>query len=174
MKFARLLFCLSFIAVFSLAASAQQRKTIAENFTAVDMNGQTVELSSLRGKVVVLTFWTIRCAACHYDLPKLNRLTEEYKGQDVIFLGITTDNTANVQKYLKKNQFSYNILPDSFNIILKYAKPDETGKIDITFPTHFLVNQNGEIEFRTSGFGKTKQLDAGINQLLAAKMIRVE
>lgn len=174
MKFARLLFCLSAIAVFSLAAFGQQRKTNAENFTAVNMNGQTVELSSLRGKVVVLTFWTIRCAACHYDIPKLNKLAENYQGQDVVFLAVTTDNAANVQKYLRKNRFNYNILPDRFDILLKYAKPDATGKIDITFPTHFLVNQNGEIEFRTSGFGKIKQLDNGINQLLAAKSLRVE
>lgn len=174
MKFARLLFCLSVITVFSLAAAAQQRKTNAENFTAVAMNGQTVQLDSLRGKVVVLTFWTTRCAACHYDIPKLNRLTEEYKGQNVVFLAITTDNAEKVQKYLNKNRFSYNILPDRFDILLKYAKPDDTGRIDITFPTHFLVNQNGEIEFRTSGFGKIKQLDSGISQLLTARNVRVE
>jgi peroxiredoxin len=174
MKFARLLLCLSVIAVFSLAAFGQQHKTSAENFSAADMNGQTVQLSLLRGKVVVLTFWTTRCAACHYDIPKLNKLTEEYKGQDVVFLAVTTDNAANVQKYLKKNRFSYNILPDRFDILLKYAKPDSTGKIDVTFPTHFLVNQSGEIEFRTSGFGKIKQLDNGINQLLSSRSARVE
>jgi peroxiredoxin len=174
MKFVRLFFCLSVIAVFALAAVAQQRKINAENFIAADMNGRTVQLDSLRGKIVVLTFWTTRCAACHYDIPKLNKLTEEYKGQDVVFLAVTTDNAANVQKYLRKNRFDYNILPDRFDILLKYAKPDSSGKIDITFPTHFLVNQKGEIEFRTSGFGKIKQLDNGINQLLSSRSVRVE
>ena len=174
MKFARLLFCLSVIAVFSLAAFGQQRKRNAENFTAVTMSGHTVQLDSLRGKVVVMTFWTTRCNACHHVIPKLNRLTEQYRGQDVVFLGITTDNAAKVQNYLKKTRFDFSILPDQFGVLLKYAGRDVAGNVDMVFPTHFLVNQNGEIEFRTSGFDKVKQLDSGINQLLSTPQARVE
>ena len=173
MKFARLIFCLSLIAVFSFAVAAQ-RKMNAENFTAVTMNGQTVQLDSLRGKIVVMTFWTTRCTACHHVIPKLNRLTEQYRGKDVVFLGVTTDNAAKVQNYLKKNRFDFNILPDQFGVLLKYAGRDVAGNVDMVFPTHFLVNQNGEIEFRTSGFDKVKQLDSGINQLLSSRQARVE
>ncbi|HEX8286596.1 MAG TPA: TlpA disulfide reductase family protein [Pyrinomonadaceae bacterium] len=174
MNFARLLVCLSFIAAFSVGIFGQSQKPEAENFSAVTMNGQPIELDCLRGKVVVLTFWTTRCAACHSAIPKLNRLTEEYKGQDVVFIGITTDNAAKVQKYLRKTRFDFNILADRFDLLLKYARHDGTGNVDMGFPTHFLVNQNGEIEFRTSGFGKIKQLDSGIEQLLNTKHARVE
>lgn len=174
MKFAGLLFCLSVIAAFSSAAFGQQQKINAENFSAVTMNGQTIELDALRGKVVVMTFWTTRCGACHHVIPKLNRLTEHYRGQDVVFLAVTTDNAASVRNYLKKIRFDFDILPDRFDVLLKYAGRDSAGNLDITFPTHFLVNQNGEIELRTTGFNKIKRLDAVINQLLTAKQARVE
>jgi peroxiredoxin len=174
MKILRVSVCLIFVFAFSITAFGQNGRIPAKDFTAVSMSGEKIELNLLKGKVVVLTFWTTRCAACHDDIPKLNRLTEQYKGQDVVFLAITTDNTTKVQNYLKKNRFNFNILPDRFDLLLEYARRDGAGNVDMGFPTHFLVNQNGEIEFRTSGFGKIKQLNSGISQLLTAGRTRVE
>ena len=174
MKLLRVLACLIFVFAFSMIILGQNSRKLAKNFTAVSMDGKQIELSSLKGKVVVLTFWTTRCQICHEEMPKLNRLAEQYKGQDVVFLGLTTENEAKVQKFLKKNRFNYDILPNSFGVLLQYAERDDLGNVNMGFPTHFLVNQKGEIEFRTSGFSKTEKLDSGINQLLAARPTRVE
>ena len=166
--------CLLVVFAFSTVAFGQRNKTIAEDFSAVSMNGETVELSSLKGKIVVLTFWTTRCAVCHAEIPKLNRLSETYKGKNVVFLGLTTENQAKVSNYLKKNQFNFNILPDSFGVVLKYADKDNRGNIMMGFPAHFLINQNGEIELKTSGFDKTEQLNSGISRLLQTETAKVE
>ena len=174
MKYLRVFACLICVFAFSVIAFGQNNKIPAMDFTAVSMNGEKIELNSLKGKVVVLTFWTTRCVACHDDIPRLNRLTEQYKGQNVVFLAITTDNATKVQNYLKKNRFNFSILPDRFDLLLQYARHDGVGNVNMGFPTHFLVNQNGEIEFRTSGFNKIKQLDSGISQLLTAGRTRVE
>jgi peroxiredoxin len=151
----------------------QNNRKTAKNFRAVTMTGKTVELSSLKGKVVVLTFWTTRCQVCHEELPKLNRLADQYRGQNVVFLGLTTDNETKVEKYLKKNRFNYEILPNTFGVLLQYAENDN-GKINMGYPTHFLVNQKGEIEFKTSGFAKTEKLSSGISNLLSARSARAE
>lgn len=174
MKVLRLVLCLLVVFAFSAIAFGQKNKTIAENFSVSSMNGETVELSALKGKVVILTFWSTRCAICHTEIPKLNRLSETYKDKNVVFLGLTTENQAKVENYLKKTRFNFNILPDSFGVVLKYADKDRQGNIMMGFPAHFLINQNGEIEFKTSGFDKTEQLNSGISRLLQSEIAKVE
>lgn len=157
------------ILVFSCAAFAQKNRAIAENFSAASMNGQTIELNSLKGKVVVISFWTTRCPICHSEIPKLNSLAAQYKNKDVVFLGLTTDNEAKVENYIKKNPFNFNIIPNSFGILLKYAEKDRAGNIQMGYPAHFVINKDGEIELKTSGFDKTEKLNSEINRLLASK-----
>ena len=79
------------------------------------------------------------------------------------------ENFNKVEAYLKKKPFAFNIIPGSFDVVLKYADKDGDGKISMGFPAHFLVNQKGEIELKTSGFDKTEILDARISRLLASK-----
>lgn len=174
MKYPRILFCLAIILTFSILSYGQKSKSVAEDFTAVSMNGQTVNLESLKGKIVVLTFWSTRCDICVSEIPKLNGLVNSYRGKDVVFLGLTMDNPAKVESFLKRKPFNFNILPNSFGIVLKYADKDGLGNINMGFPTHFLVNQDGEIELKTNGFDKADVLNSRINRLLATKQVKVE
>jgi peroxiredoxin len=95
-------------------------------------------------------------------------VAEKYRGQNVVFLGLTTDNESKVEAYLKSNQFNFNILPNSFGVVLQYADRDKQGNIDIGFPAYFLIDQNGSIELKNSGWDKTVDLDAKISRLLSA------
>ena len=175
MKCLRLLACSIFIFAFSMIICGQKGdREIAKNFSAVSMGGEKVELSTLKGKVVVLTFWSTRCPNCHNVIPKLNRIVSDYKSRGVVFLALTMENQAKVEGYLKKTQFNFEILPNTFDVLLKYADPNGTGFIEMAFPTHFLLNQNGEIELKTSGFDKTGQISSGINRLLSSAQARVE
>jgi peroxiredoxin len=160
---------LLFILAFSCVAFAQKNKQAAENFSAAAMDGQTVKLNDLKGKVVVISFWTTRCPICHEEIPKLNNLVAQYKNRNVVFLGLTTDNEAKVEAYVKKSPFNFNIIPNSFGILLKYAEKDRAGNILMGYPAHFVINQAGEIELKTSGFDKTEKLNSEINRLLASK-----
>ena len=157
------------ILMFSCVVSAQKSKPLAENFSAAAMNGQTVELNNFRGKVVLISFWTTRCPICHAEIPKLNRLAAQYKNKDIVFLGLTTDNEAKVEAYTKKNPFDFTIVPNSFGTLLKFADKDDAGNIYVGYPAHFLINKQGEIALKTSGFDKTEKLASEINRLLSAK-----
>lgn len=149
------------------AYSINGTKPLAENFTGVSLDGTTINLADLRGKVVVVSFWTTRCAICAAEVPRLNKLADAYKGKSVVFLGLTTDNEAKVRDYLKKKPFNFNILPNSFGTLLKYADSDGSGNINMGYPTHYLINQKGEIELKTNGFDKAGLLDSNIKRLLA-------
>jgi len=157
---------------FSFSAFAQSNKNAkptAESFTATALDGTNVNLADLRGKVVLVTFWSTKCPICAAEIPKLNNLAANYKDKDVVFLGLTLENDDKVKNYLKKKPFGFNILPNSFGILLKYADKDRDGKVSLGYPAHFLINQTGKIEVKTGGFDKTEMLDKRIANLLKAK-----
>src|SRR5262245_32683071 len=96
----------------SVAAFAQQKsvgKPLAENFSAVSLDGKAFDLQDLRGRVVAIAFWSTRCPICASEIPRLNELVAANKGKDVVFLAFTTENEAKVQPYLAKKPFDYNI-----------------------------------------------------------------
>lgn len=160
-------FCLLF---FSLTIFAQSgNKQIAEDFSARDISGQAFNLADFKGKVVLISFWSTRCAICHSEIPKLNRLSEKYNGRDVVFIGLSSDNETKISSFVKKNPFNFRLAPDSFGVLMKYADKDSSGNINMGYPSHFLINQNGEIELKKSGWDKTASLDAQIGKLLASK-----
>ncbi|MBS1798110.1 MAG: TlpA family protein disulfide reductase [Acidobacteria bacterium] len=132
------------------------------------MSGETVDLDSLKGKVVLVTFWSTRCPICESEIPKLNKMAAAYRGKDVVFLAPTMDNPTRIESFLRTNPFDFEILPNSFGILLKYADPDNTGTVNLGFPAYFLVNQKGEVEMKASGWDKIDKLDSLIKNLLNA------
>ena len=176
MKFiSRILVCASIFVLFSAVVFGQSKaKRTAEQFSATAMDGQTFDLASLKGKVVVLTFWSTKCPICVSEIPNLNRLADSYKGKDVVFLGLTTENPTNIEGFLKAKPFKFNIIPNSFGVVLKYADKDNQGRINMGFPAHYIVNQDGQIEMKTNGFDKTNALNAQISRLLVNGVAKVE
>lgn len=174
MKLFKASLCLAFVLAFAAFAFGQKGKALAENFSAANMDGQTVELDSLRGKVVLVTFWSTKCPICDSEIPKLNQMATSYKGKDVVFLGLTTDNPTKVESFLKIKPFNFDIIPSSFGVLLKYADRDRSGNINMGYPAYFLVNQNGEIEMKTSGWDQTQKLNSQINRLLTTEQPKVE
>lgn len=153
----------------SFAAFAQSGKPLAQNFSAVTMNGDDVELESLRGKVVVMTFWSTKCQICHVEIPKLNRLAAQYKGKNIVFLAPTMETPAKVEAYTKNNPFDFEILPNSFGLVLKYADKGANGNINMGFPAYYVINQQGELVHKAMGWDKIDSLNSQLSRLLGAK-----
>jgi peroxiredoxin len=64
----------------------------APAFALKDMQGQSVTLESLKGKVVVLNFWTKTCGPCLEEMPELAELTKVLRDRrDVVVLAVSTD-----------------------------------------------------------------------------------
>ena len=167
----RILTCLFLFLALSVASFGQQNrfKNQAEKFTATSLEGRTFDLANLKGKVVLLTFWSTRCAICAKETSKLNQLAARYKDEKVVFLGLTPDNETNVTSFIKKKPFDFNILPNSFGILLKYADRDQNGNLMMGYPAYFLINQTGGIEYKANGYGKEEKIDLEINRLLQAE-----
>ena len=160
------------ILALGLSTFAQQKLqpgNAAPNFSAQSLTGTQVNLDALQGKVVVLTFWSTKCAICHAEIPKLNQIVDRYRGQDVVFLALTMENDAKITPYLRKNPFNFEIMPNSFGVVLKYADLDQGGRINMGFPAYFLINKKGTIALKANGWDKASNIDAQISQLLTSE-----
>ena len=149
--------------VFALSGSAE--KPLAQNFSATTLDGKAFSLEDLRGKVVVMTFWSTRCVICQSEVPKLNQVADKYAGKDVVFLALTMENESLVSNYLRKKPFKFTIIPNSLGVIMQYGDKNPNGSFNIAYPTTFIVNQKGEIELKTSG-RKSQEIDSQISRLL--------
>ncbi|MGK0389630.1 MAG: peroxiredoxin [Maribacter sp.] len=126
----------------------------APAFSIADMNGNVVNLDSLKGKVVVLNFWFTRCNPCIEEMRELNGLVKQYKdNEDVVFLAPTFDDKATVTTFLKKKTFDYTILPDAKSILDEY--------IVMGYPSNLVLDKKGDIQYQSMGF--RHQIDAVLN-----------
>src|SRR5271170_6939116 len=93
---------------------------VAANFNLKDLNGQSVSLSSLRGKVVFLNVWATWCGPCREEMPSMETLYEAFKNRnDFVILAVSQDRRgrAAVQPYVEKNHFQFDILLDPDNVV---------------------------------------------------------
>jgi len=129
-------------------------------FNLTDINGNHYRLDELKGKVVVMNYWFSACRPCVMEMPELNKLVEKYKGQDVVFIGLTYHVKANIERFLQRFEFNYNLIPESQIEIHNYH-------VD-TYPTHIIIDQNGFVVLREEGlsYDTVDTLDKTIEALL--------
>src|SRR5574337_1121221 len=61
-------------------------------FNFVDLNGNTYNAETTKGKIVVLNCWYIHCLQCNKEMPDLNKIVDQMKSRnDVVFLGLAFD-----------------------------------------------------------------------------------
>ncbi|CAN5323325.1 redoxin domain-containing protein [soil metagenome] len=138
----------------------------APAFSAMALDGRTYDLNELKGSVVVVTFWSTRCAICHEEIPKLNQFAGRYGDKKVVFLALSMENEEKIAGYLKNNPFKFEILPNSFGTVLQYADRGKDGNLDMGFPSFFVIDQQGLVRYKASGYDKVPTLNATVSKLL--------
>jgi peroxiredoxin len=111
----------------------------APAFTVRTLDGRTLSLADLRGKVVVLSFWFIGCPACFAMEPKLNDFKARFAESDVVFLAMTSDRKDALEKYLKKERFDYLQAADAKDAMAHFAFRG--------FPKNIVIDKRGTIVY---------------------------
>lgn len=169
MRIFAIAFFLSVLAVPVFSQFTLKVGSRAPVFAATALDGTSYDLNDMRGSVVVLTFWSTKCEICRSERPKLNQMVKNFAGKKVVFLSLTMENEGWVEAYLKQNPVEAHVLPNSLGVVLQYADRDRDGNLDMGFPSFFVVNDVGKIEYRTSGYNKTDALGTSITRLLSGK-----
>ena len=129
------------------ASKKDSQLELAPEFEASLLNGTKISSKEYKGKVIVLNFWFTGCGPCKQEIPELNELVIKYKNKNVVFLACALDDDKQLlKKYLKQNPFSYGIIPDARKIVAEY-------KVS-SYPTHIIVDKDGNIITRIIGGGK--------------------
>ncbi len=151
--------------LFAGAAGATKVGDRAADFSLKDLSGQTVKLSDLRGKVVLLDFWASWCAPCRKELPALDQMAARYKkaGKDVVILAVNIDkDRAKARRFLQEARVkNVRVLLDPQGAVAsRYELP--------TMPTSFVIDQRGIVREVTDGYrsGDEKKLQKVIDGLL--------
>lgn len=78
------------------------------NASFKNINGETVSLQDLKGKVVVMNFWATWCPPCIAEMPSLQKLHEELKAEkDIVFMAIEVDQDIDkATKFMAKNKYT--------------------------------------------------------------------
>ncbi len=150
--------------IFAASLSAQTKSSLPAarqqpGFAALTMDGTKIDTAELKGKVVVLNLWFINCPNCREEIKLLNQIVDQYKSnKDVIFIGLAASKKADLEKFLAKTPFKYQVIPDAQMIIFsKFGTPDKNGEINIPFPVHYVLDRSGNIIMKMYG---TKGVDA--------------
>jgi len=72
--------------------------------------GKSVDTKEWREKILVVNFWASWCPPCVEEMPTLDKLQAEFKGQNVLFVGIGIDSPSNIREFLEKTPVSYPIV----------------------------------------------------------------
>jgi thiol-disulfide isomerase/thioredoxin len=105
------------------------------------LNGGTVRLSSLRGKVVLINFWATWCTACQAEMPAIEQVWDRYRGRglDVIAVDFREGNKAAMQRFLSQvgAKFTAALDPD--------GKIADAYGVTFGLPTSVFVDRDGTV-----------------------------
>jgi thiol-disulfide isomerase/thioredoxin len=166
--------CTARFGVSTLAAeradlTMQVAEATAPNFVGISrwFNSQPLNLSDLRGKVVLVDFWTYGCYNCVNTLPYVTRLYETYKGKGLVVIGVHTPefpfehSAANVQAALKRHGITYPVAQDNDSATWDAWR-------NRYWPAQYIVDQKGHVVFGHAGEGSYDEIERTVRQLLNA------
>jgi len=123
----------------------------------IGVQGDRFTMSSLKGKVVLVSFWATSCAVCVGEMPKMVQTYEKYRAQglETVAVAMSYDPPDRVFAYAQQNKLPFRVTLDIFGKAMQAF-----GGVRGT-PTTFLVDKGGKIVQRLEGepdFGKLGSL----------------
>lgn len=123
-----------------------QEGVAAPDFTLSDLSGKQVQLSSLKGKVVLVNFWATWCPPCREEIPSMVKLNQIMQGKNFQMLAISIDEGGEqaVQEFFRQNGVTLPALLDNDGSVSR--RYGTTG-----VPETFIVDGKGTIRKKVIG-----------------------
>ncbi|HVZ17362.1 MAG TPA: TlpA disulfide reductase family protein [Terriglobales bacterium] len=144
----------AFLALILLSAGCKPRPgvtpsatnhPVAPQFSLTDINGQKLDLTSYRGKIVLLDFWATWCAPCRTEIPHFIDMQNKYGSQGLQIIGISLDDSADpVKKYYAEQKMNYPVAVGDDKLASAYG-----GVLGL--PVAYLIDREGRILYKHTG-----------------------
>lgn len=164
----KLLRAVTFFSVFLLAycAASTVRAEVdvgdRPELALTDLDGEEVKLSKLRGKVVIIDLWATWCEPCRTSMPFYQELYDEHRDDGLRILAVSVDeNRSGVSAFRDRHELTFSVLVDEDHRTAEAFSPP-------TMPTAYLVDGDGVVRHRHTGFGDdaAEEIEARILELL--------
>lgn len=140
----------------------------APDFKLTTLDGKSLTIAALQGKVVFLNFWATWCGPCRAEIPDLITLQNRYKDRlQIIGLNVD-DEEADIQKYVEETGINYPVAMTSNDVRIQF------GGIP-ALPTSFVLDTEGRVVQKHVGLWNPAVYETEIRALLGMPiMAKVE
>jgi peroxiredoxin len=135
------IFLISLLMCIALTSFCQIKKgKPAPEISLTNIEGTTVNLSDLKGKVVLIDFWASWCGPCRANNPRLIKLYKKYHDKGFEIFGVSIDNNhSNWKEAVKEDQLEWTQVDDDKGWDASTAKVYNVNAI----PASFLIDRDG-------------------------------
>jgi thiol-disulfide isomerase/thioredoxin len=135
--------------------------TPAPDFSLDSLDGQSLRLSDLRGKAVLLNFWATWCGPCKIEMPWFIELQKQYGPQGLQIVGVAMDDSGkeDIAKFAKEMGVNYPVL------LGKEAVGDAYGGVP-ALPESFFIGRDGKIVDKIIGLKGRGEIEESIRKAL--------
>jgi cytochrome c biogenesis protein CcdA/thiol-disulfide isomerase/thioredoxin len=129
-------------------------------------NTLPLTMSKLRGRVVLVDFWTYTCINCIRTLPYVRSWDERYRDEGLTIVGVHTPEfdfekkASNVGRAIRQSNLRYPVVQDN-----EFGTWNNWG--NNAWPAKYLVDAEGKVRYAHIGEGEYKETEAAIRELLA-------
>lgn len=126
----------------------------------LNSNGKKISWKDLKGKVVVVDFWTQWCGPCKASVPHVKELIEKYKDKGLVVVGVHSDpDTAKMKAVVSELGMNWIIAQDG-------EKKTFTAMAGDSFPDYYLIDRKGVLRFADLA---NAEVDRAVEMLIAEK-----
>jgi len=148
---------------------ADGARPAAPDFELMQLDGHSVRLADLRGKIVILDFWATWCHPCEVQMPVLDALWRDRNGRGgdgspataddlmIIGLSVDTDAVTKVAKWVEERGFEYPIAIANHDLAMEFGV--------IGFPTLLIIDPLGGIHTRHTGVLSRPEIESILEEI---------
>jgi cytochrome c biogenesis protein CcmG/thiol:disulfide interchange protein DsbE len=150
----------------AITASASSRRLVhkpAPPFVRTDLQGRPVDLSTFKGRVVLLSFWATWCEPCQVEMPRFIDWQTRFGPQGLQVVGVSMDDSdAPVRDVISQRGVNYPVLMGDAELARLYD-----GILGL--PVTFLIDRQGKIAARFKGEANLGTMERTLRRLLNSR-----